>query len=181
MFWHAQNYLFLVTELIGPRPVYAEHVWRIIDIYHVRIPSWNPPGDIFNGESEICSPDTALIRKRRHYPHQFRLWILGSRSCSCAYQTLSDMTCSDILSLYKEELAGEASNYISLRAKKNKTTKLEELKNVVNDCLGAFRQIEQLAHDFRAVCGPSWPGYLRYHLSVPRYKLLELLDARNDF
>jgi hypothetical protein len=93
------------------------------------------------------------------------------------------MGCSDVLSFYKEELAGETSNFISLRAKINKTSKLEELKTVVNDCVSAYRQIEQLEHDFPATCGPlapSWPAYLRSYLSVPRYKLLELLDEQND-
>ena len=93
------------------------------------------------------------------------------------------MTFSDVLSFYKEELAGESLNYISLRAKINKTTKLEELKNVVNDCLGALRQIQQLEQDFPAVCGPlapCWPGYLRFHLSAPRYKLLELLGVHSE-
>ncbi|KAF8688291.1 hypothetical protein AX14_003450 [Amanita brunnescens Koide BX004] len=87
---------------------------------------------------------------------------------------------NDVLSFFKEELAGETLNYISLRAKINKTSKLEELKNVVNDCLNALQQIKQLEQDFPDVCGPlapCWPGYLRFHLSAPRYRLLELLEA----
>jgi hypothetical protein len=95
----------------------------------------------------------------------------------------SDTQYSDVLSFYKEELAGEDLNYISLRAKINKTTKLEELKSVVNDCLDSLQKIKQLEHDFPDVCrplAPCWPGYLRFHLSAPRYRLLELLDAQND-
>jgi len=90
---------------------------------------------------------------------------------------------NDVLSFYKEELAGEDLNYISLRAKINKTTKLEELKNVVNDCLDSLQKIKQLEHDYPDVCGPlapCWPGYLRFHLSAPRYRLLELLETQND-
>lgn len=108
---------------------------------------------------------------------------MQSRHYPRSSEAISDMTCSDVLSFYKEELAGESLNYISLRAKINKTTKLEELKNVVSDCLGALQQIRQLEQDFPAVCGPlapCWPGYLRFHLSAPRYKLLELLDSQSD-
>ena len=176
-------YLSSATELRA-RPVCANHGGYIIDINHVRIPFWNPPRDIFDCGSGVRSTDTALITKYRRRLQWSRLWIMQSRSYFCASQTISDMRCSDVLSFYKEELAGETSNYISLRAKINKTGKLEELKNVVNDCLSAYRQIEQLERDFPAACGPlapSWPAYLRSYLSVPRYKLLELLDEQNGY
>ncbi|KAF8629915.1 hypothetical protein AX15_003193 [Amanita polypyramis BW_CC] len=90
---------------------------------------------------------------------------------------------NDVLSFYKEELAGETSNYISMRAKINGTTKLEELKNTVADCVDAYQQIERLGHEYPSVCGPlvsCWPGYMRFHLSAPRYRLLELFEIHDS-
>ena len=57
------------TERIGPRPVYTVHDGYIIDTYHVRIPFWSTPTDIFGCESGVRSLNTvALITKYRHCP-----------------------------------------------------------------------------------------------------------------
>ncbi|KAF8328952.1 isoprenoid synthase domain-containing protein [Amanita rubescens] len=85
---------------------------------------------------------------------------------------------NDILSFYKEELAGETTNYISVCARTHKTNKLDEFKQAVNDAVDTYRQLEQLASTYPNVYGQhldNWSGYIRFHFTHPRYRLVELL------
>ncbi|KAK2464938.1 hypothetical protein APHAL10511_003014 [Amanita phalloides] len=76
---------------------------------------------------------------------------------------------NDVLSFYKEELAGETTNHISIRARTNGTDKLCELGKAIDESINAYQQ-------FKDIYPECWTGYLRYHIQVPRYKLLELLE-----
>ncbi|KAF8629917.1 hypothetical protein AX15_003194 [Amanita polypyramis BW_CC] len=89
---------------------------------------------------------------------------------------------NDVLSFYKEELAGETSNYISICARTNQTDKLDELKRTVDDTVDAYQHVKKLARDFPSVHGEymlGWSGYLRFHLSLTRYQISELFRTRN--
>ncbi|KAF8629918.1 hypothetical protein AX15_003195 [Amanita polypyramis BW_CC] len=90
---------------------------------------------------------------------------------------------NDVLSFYKEELAGETSNYISICARTNKTNKLDELKRTVDDAVDAYQQVKKLARAFPDVHGTymlGWAGHLRFYLSLTRYRISELFEADNN-
>ncbi|KAF8634534.1 hypothetical protein AX15_000833 [Amanita polypyramis BW_CC] len=87
---------------------------------------------------------------------------------------------NDVLSFYKEELAGETSNYISICARVNRTNKLDELKKTVDETVDAYQQVEKLARTFPNVHGTymlGWAGHLRFYLSLTRYRISELFEA----
>jgi len=111
----------------------------------------------------MFSPDTS--------PEMF----MAGLSPMCRFVNIAN----DVLSFYKEELAGETSNYISLCARTNNTSQLEAFKKTVDDALDIYRDIEKLAEKYPSVYGPqlaNWSGYFHYHLTVPRYRLVELLE-----
>ncbi|KAJ7918942.1 hypothetical protein B0H13DRAFT_1868925 [Mycena leptocephala] len=72
---------------------------------------------------------------------------------------------NDILSFYKEELAGETTNYIHSRAK----TTLKHPKRVLVEMVREVGDLHALA---------AWKsfedGFIAFHLSMKRYKLSEL-------
>ena len=72
-------------------------------------------------------------------------------------------------------------NYLSICARSNGTTKLEELKKAVDECTEAYRQVEKLVLGHPAVKDNvlgGLSGILRHHLSVPRYRLVDLLEIK---
>ena len=97
--------------------------------------------------------------------------------------TSSNLYISDVLSFYKEELVGETSNYISLYARTNNINQMDAFKKTLDDTIDIYSNLEQLAQKYPSVYGPQlagWSGYFRYHLTVPRYRLTELLDMDSE-
>ncbi|KAF9265366.1 terpenoid synthase [Marasmius fiardii PR-910] len=90
---------------------------------------------------------------------------------------------NDVLSFYKEEVAGEEENFASMLAKESSVSKYEAIQRIADDVAAADKSIlmglanNQLALD-------SWQsfkrGYVRFHTSCTRYKLDELLDISFD-
>jgi hypothetical protein len=83
---------------------------------------------------------------------------------------------NDILSFYKEELAGETVNYVHLlRAVRHKENVLEIVHDLIDEAVGLSKEISALLAD--EVKGP-WEryktGYITWHLCDSRYKLSEL-------
>lgn len=89
---------------------------------------------------------------------------------------------NDIFSFYKEELAGDSINHVSLVAQCRDIPKVEALKLVADECAAAhLRVVETLQGD--PIARASWwsfaSGYIGFHAASERYRLdeLRLTDA----
>lgn len=82
---------------------------------------------------------------------------------------------SDVLSLHKEELAGEKDNYIHERAlaSRPKSTVLPEL---IKETMSAVRRVRSLLRDVDALA--AWEnfaaGCIWVHTDTPRYRLKDI-------
>ncbi|KXN84673.1 Trichodiene synthase [Leucoagaricus sp. SymC.cos] len=84
---------------------------------------------------------------------------------------------NDLFSFYKEELAGETVNFVSLYANAHGIPKLDALKRLAEETAQCYQRGSQLLQShpeawkaFRATCA----GYIKFHASSPRYKLDQL-------
>ena len=89
---------------------------------------------------------------------------------------------SDIASFYKEELAGETENHVSVLAGVHGTTRLEALSHIVDDTVVAHERIQHILEGngdevakrtLDAYLAFS-RGYIGFHAGAMRYKLKEL-------
>ncbi|PCH34384.1 terpenoid synthase [Wolfiporia cocos MD-104 SS10] len=85
---------------------------------------------------------------------------------------------NDILSFYKEALAGETTTYIYNRARVAGKAQLETLREVVDETVAAYEKTCAILGEGDAK--DAWvsfaEGYIQFHLLSPRYRLQELLD-----
>ncbi|ROW02268.1 hypothetical protein VSDG_02391 [Cytospora chrysosperma] len=83
---------------------------------------------------------------------------------------------NDVLSFYKEELAEDKSNYISLRAGYAQKDSISALKDTIKDCVAGFRRAS-IVFEGRKDYAEAWHtfamGYITFHLTNPRYRLAE--------
>ncbi|KAF8968327.1 hypothetical protein BDZ97DRAFT_1655289 [Flammula alnicola] len=96
-----------------------------------------------------------------------------------AFPELLKMTnwLNDILSLYKEELAGETTNLISRLAQCQGVANVDVLDQILQETLLAYRRGLKILKPFEAVTNAYkayYAGYLEVHYVVVRYKLQEL-------
>lgn len=85
---------------------------------------------------------------------------------------------NDILSFYKEELAGEDDNYVHMRADLSGNGTIAALEEICAETLTEISNITAtLSHDpeAAAVFDCYIRDYLRFHFSTTRYKLEELM------
>jgi hypothetical protein len=90
---------------------------------------------------------------------------------------------NDILSFYKEELAGETVNYVHLlQAVRRKESGLEVVHDLIEEAVGLSEEIDALLIGDAKEMWECWKvGYITYHLCDSRYKLSELyLVERTD-
>ncbi|KAH7113515.1 longiborneol synthase [Dactylonectria macrodidyma] len=84
---------------------------------------------------------------------------------------------NDVLSFYKEELGGDARNYIHNRALCTGKPVLTVVEEVSKEAIESATQIEAILKD-RAEYEQSWKdsvrGYMALHTTNPRYRLEEL-------
>lgn len=77
---------------------------------------------------------------------------------------------------YKEELTGDKTNYVSLRAGYARQDNTAALKGTIRDCVAAFRRAS-IVFEGRKEYAEAWHtfamGYVTFHLSNPRYRLAE--------
>ncbi|KAF7350598.1 Terpenoid synthase [Mycena sanguinolenta] len=92
---------------------------------------------------------------------------------------IDDFTClvNDILSFYKEELAGETTNYVHVRSKTSLKTPKQVLVEMVHEVGNIHTRVAAtLAGHPEALA--AWTtfetGYIAWHLSIERYKLSQL-------
>ena len=89
---------------------------------------------------------------------------------------------NDILSFYKEELAGETGNYVHLlRAVRRKESGLEVLHDLIEEAVGLSEEIDALLVGEAKELWECWKvGYITYHLCDSRYKLSELSLIKSE-
>ncbi|KAI0643127.1 terpenoid synthase [Trametes meyenii] len=84
---------------------------------------------------------------------------------------------NDIISFYKEELAGETSNYVHLRADAEGISHWEVLRDLTEEVLDTARRIDEITAKDPELCA-LWNRYLQCYLEfsvrTPRYRLAEL-------
>lgn len=87
---------------------------------------------------------------------------------------------SDILSFYKEELAGEKVNYIHDRALVTEKTVPETLLDVTDETVAAVGRIRTILGEGEA--RDAWEnfatGYISVHTGNPRYRLQEIIGGK---
>ena len=91
--------------------------------------------------------------------------------------TLSILCFSDILSFYKEELAGETTNQISMVAARNKTSKLDALNALAETTMDIVENTIEILNESPEACEIFMKfviGLVHFHTSVGRYRLAEL-------
>jgi hypothetical protein len=84
---------------------------------------------------------------------------------------------SDMFSFFKEELAGETLNFVSMSAQSKEVTKVEALQILADETSQCYNRASQLLESdteaweaFRAFC----VGYVGFHGLSSRYKLDQL-------
>ena len=89
---------------------------------------------------------------------------------------------NDILSFYKEELAGETVNYVHLlRTVRQKDTGLEVVHDLIDEAVRLSDEIDALLTGEAKEMWEHWrTGYITYHLHDSRYKLSELCLTEGD-
>ena len=88
---------------------------------------------------------------------------------------------NDILSFYKEELAGEDDNFVHMRAGLSGNGTIAALEEICEETLTEISDVTAiLAHDpeAAAVFDCYIHDHLRFHFSTTRYKLEELMTAQ---
>jgi len=84
---------------------------------------------------------------------------------------------NDILSFYKEELAGETTNQISIVAVRSKTSKLDVFNALTETTVDIFESAVEILKGSPEACEAFKKfatGLVRFHTSVGRYRLAEL-------
>lgn len=86
---------------------------------------------------------------------------------------------SDILSFYKEELAGEKDNYIHERALATGLPISSVLQELIMETISAVRRVRYVLQDVDALA--AWEnfaaGYIKVHTDTPRYRLKDILGG----
>ncbi|KAJ8472883.1 hypothetical protein ONZ51_g8216 [Trametes cubensis] len=84
---------------------------------------------------------------------------------------------NDILSFYKEELAGETSNYVHLRADAESISPWDVLRHLTEEVLDTARRIDDITAsdpELYALWNRYLQCYLEFSVRTPRYRLREL-------
>ncbi|KAH9829499.1 isoprenoid synthase domain-containing protein [Rhodofomes roseus] len=86
---------------------------------------------------------------------------------------------NDILSFYKEELAGEKDNYIHERALSTGSSVSDALQSVIDDLMVAVKRVRSVLGngEARAAWENFAAGYIRVHTDNPRYRLKDILGG----
>ncbi|KAI1793269.1 terpenoid synthase [Ganoderma leucocontextum] len=85
---------------------------------------------------------------------------------------------NDILSFYKETLAGETDNYVHMRAAAEQKPAGAVLRELVEENLESWHKIKQLASAQSGlvdICVGYLMGYVEFHFKARRYRLHEIV------
>ena len=117
-----------------------------------------------------------IIQRSRDLSRFYEVRIPVSRATSDNLRP-DRIRCSDILSFYKEQIAGEKDNYIHNRASVLNKDVNDVLKDVVGDVASAVNRARStlIGDEEKATWEKFLMGYAAFHYVTPRYKLRELL------
>lgn len=85
---------------------------------------------------------------------------------------------NDILSYYKEEIEGEAANYLSLMATSRALTKQDALHEVIEKTVQAHYNILKCLRPHTEAYNAYvnfFDGYVKFHAALKRYKMKEIM------
>ncbi|KAI1794775.1 terpenoid synthase [Ganoderma leucocontextum] len=86
---------------------------------------------------------------------------------------------NDVLSFYKEHLAGEAKNYIQTRATTDQTTPIDMLRLLADETIACAQRPRELIGsedpELMAIWHSFEQGYVACHVKTPRYRLADLM------
>ncbi|KAM5534650.1 hypothetical protein V8D89_011662 [Ganoderma adspersum] len=144
---------------------------------------------------EFATSDMAIAPSATRYPYYLRtragggpqythfVFMRSWRETAESYlQILPDIEhwtlgTNDILSFYKEELAGETNNYVHLRAAAEQIPPLEVLHQLTEEVLDSAKRIEKIIgqdDELAALWHRYLQSYLEFSVRTPRYRLAEL-------
>ncbi|KAG2369199.1 isoprenoid synthase domain-containing protein [Suillus spraguei] len=86
---------------------------------------------------------------------------------------------NDIFSYYKEEIDGESANYLSLMAASRALSKPDALRKLVEKTVHAYHNVLEFLRPRPEAYGAYvtfFEGYVRFHTTLRRYKLEEVLS-----
>ena len=90
---------------------------------------------------------------------------------------------SDVLSFYKEELAGEKGNYISLEASQRVQEKIPVFRELTRDvslCISRVENILEGSREAKAAFQCFMGGFVSFHTSLDsRYHLNDLFPSQS--
>lgn len=129
------------------------------------------------------------VRLKSGAPTQYAYWLFYSTTqnknteISSYIQAIPDFTrlinlINDILSFYKEELAGEDDNFVHMRAKVTGVDVALALQSVCDETMQLIARISSTLSgtpEHLATFQGFISRYIRFHTSTTRYKLDELL------
>ncbi|EKM53546.1 uncharacterized protein PHACADRAFT_125341 [Phanerochaete carnosa HHB-10118-sp] len=96
-----------------------------------------------------------------------------------AFPSLMHLTLSDILSFYKEELAGDTKNFIHDRARVTGKDTRTVVVELLEDVVAAVHRVREILEGEKE--REAWErflsGYIAFHLLTPRYQLATLVEG----
>ncbi|KAJ7633667.1 isoprenoid synthase domain-containing protein [Mycena polygramma] len=133
-------------------------------------------------ESESWPP---YIRGKDGEPDAYAYMVFSRDVCpdvSVYLQAIPDMCTfinynNDVLSFYKEELAGETHNFVHGRAQASGESPLSELAAIAEECLAATRRVRTILRGkgkYEEVWHAFEHGYVTFHTAGKRYRLDEI-------
>ncbi|KAI0941721.1 terpene cyclase [Taiwanofungus camphoratus] len=144
-----------------------------------------------SGSVELCSAALPFVQYRRSRSataeaYACFIWEKAEFPDVHVYlQAIPDVmlfigSVNDILSFYKEEIAGETGNYIHDRASITGKTASYTLREVVDETVAAVARIRSILGEGKA--RDAWEdfatGYISAHASIPRYRLQEVIGGQ---
>ncbi|TBU54657.1 terpenoid synthase [Dichomitus squalens] len=125
----------------------------------------------FRNRSGICPPYAHFnfMKNWRSAPDSY-LQLLP-------YLEFYIIAANDVLSFYKEQLAGETKNYIHIRATTDQMTPVDMLRQVADEVLASGERVELLIGDdaqLMRIWRSFEHGVLEFHVKTQRYQLAGL-------
>ncbi|OCH89693.1 terpenoid synthase [Obba rivulosa] len=122
----------------------------------------------------ICDAYASFIWEAAQFPDEKEyVQAIPEAAAYCNYV-------NDIMSFYKEELAGETGTYLQDRAKVSGKSPLAALYDLIDDTVAIVERARATLGEGRA--RKSWEafvsGYISFHVHSPRYRLAEIIDRK---
>ena len=151
------------------RDLSARHVGDLRSLLHLYLSTRSPNAILRSGNPRTL-PEHQLLQVSQSHPRICYWWIANTTQIS------------DVLSFYKEELAGENGNYISNEANKRGEKKIPVFRELAQDvslCVSRVANILRGSGEAEAAFHCFIGGYVSFHTSFDsRYHLDDLFPSR---